>query len=506
MNSTFFSSLANYIKEQWQRFKLGQKILFIVALSSFLIFLLFFIFTSSSSSYVSLFPSERLQPHDVEEITSYLSGANIPFRVKDDSTILVPNDRMHQVRMELASYGLPKIQMNKGYELFDNNTWIKGEKELQILELRALKGQLEQDISHFENIRSANIILDIPTQRPFGGTQQKPKASVILTLRAGARVSPQELRAITYHVAGAVRGITPNMVAISDTSGKLYQSIDPEGEYDVTRSSEMAVEEHLKSKIDGMLAKIAGYEHFFSNVQVTINRDKMTQERKIYSGTVDGINLGNPVVASVSDSNLQETKQTSAQSWILGKRARPISDSEESRGQQYKQLAVPMDSVKIISSPGKIESISVAILMDKNLFESGVLKTDPSIMKTDLENQIATILKGYGVKVHQSVEFVPFDIRIPSSMTVQAVEVKPSTDKSSLLLWLLLALLFLAVVSYFLVTQKTPRYDTAPKQETIEPVKSPSLEETIDSLRKRTESKPAQLALTIRKWLKEEQI
>src|ERR1700722_4001480 len=42
----------------------------------------------------------------------------------------------------------------KGFELFDSGTWIKGEKELQMLEMRALKGQLEIEIEKFENIKN----------------------------------------------------------------------------------------------------------------------------------------------------------------------------------------------------------------------------------------------------------------------------------------------------------------------------------------------------------------
>ena len=334
----------------------------------------------------------------------------------------------------------------------------KGEKELQILELRALKGQLEQDIAHFDNIRSANVILDIPPQRPFGGgPQQKPKASVILTLRAGARISAQELRAITYHIAGAVRGITPNMVAISDTTGKLYQAIDPDADYDITRTSEITLEENLKSKIDSMLAKIAGYDHFVSNVQVMVNRDKVTQERKIYSGTVDGVNLGQPVLTSVTDSSQEQMKETTkAKNWLLGKGASPYSESEENRGQLIKQLAVPMDLIKIVSSPGKVESVSVAVLIDKNYFANGSPQNLDSL-KANIENQLATILKGYGGKVNQSVEFVPFDTRKPLPSVVESVEIRaPGEGKQRLALDVFRASLLRCCSRVLAAFQKTP--------------------------------------------------
>lgn len=163
---------------------------------------------------------------------------------------------------------------NKGFELFDTNTWIKGEKELQVLEMRALKGQLERDLAEFDQIKSASVILDMPPTRTFGGSSHKTKASVILSLNPGARLSASQLRAITYHLAGAVHGLQPNMIAISDTTGKLYKVLDPEGSDELLSNASLAFEEHLDQKIRGLLTPLLGAEHYVCSVQALVENEK----------------------------------------------------------------------------------------------------------------------------------------------------------------------------------------------------------------------------------------
>jgi hypothetical protein len=145
----------------------------------------------------------------------------------------------------------------KGFELFDSGTWIKGEKELQMLEMRALKGQLESEIEKFENIKNASVILDFGHTRTFGAIQNKPKASVILSLIPGASLSPSTLMAITSHLVGGVRGLESRDVAISDTAGRIYQTIglDPACE-------KLIFEERLRADLDRLLSKIVGVGHF----------------------------------------------------------------------------------------------------------------------------------------------------------------------------------------------------------------------------------------------------
>ncbi len=174
--------------------------------------------------------------------------------------------------LDLAATNALRNDQRKGFELFDTNTWIKGDKELQVLEMRALKGQLEKDLADFDQIKSARVILDISPGRSFGNTSYKTKASVILTLNPAAHLGTSQLRAITNHLAGAVHGLEPHMVAISDTTGKLYKAIDSGGEEEYLSNASLAFEQHLGQKIQALLQVLVGEGHYFSTVQAMVDK------------------------------------------------------------------------------------------------------------------------------------------------------------------------------------------------------------------------------------------
>lgn len=429
MNFDFLKDIGKQLITIWRDIKIYQKFTVVMVLVVLVGMLAFLIVNAASARYTPLFPSDRLVITDAAEIKSYLDSARIPYKLQGDTLIMVPEEQASRVRMDLAAMGLPKLHSGKGFELFDSNTWIKGEKELQILEMRALKGQLERDISEYENVKGASVILDIAPPRPFGGALYKTKASVILSLMPGAQMSTSQLRAITFHVAGAVRGLTPNMVAISDTTGKLYQAIDPDGTVDMLRSAEIAVEERLKAKVDGMLAMVVGIDNFYSTVQVVMSRERMSQERRVYSGEIQGVNLGEPVVMSVTESGLKMIEKERQEKGTPGTNSEAVAGAvaggndllnrDESRSQQSKQMAVPVDHLKINSQPGKIESISISVLIDKTIavdaasdlpaaeVKEGHRSTEQ--LKAEIQNQLAKVLEGYNVKTAPAVDFVEFD-------------------------------------------------------------------------------------------------
>jgi flagellar basal-body M-ring protein/flagellar hook-basal body protein fliF len=511
-----FSTIKLYwtnILLRWSEFKPIQKIALATVILLVPISILLALMTTSSTNYVVLFSAEQMRSTDIAKVKSYLDSSKIPYKINENNLLLVPKTDEQQTRLDLALYGLPKITTDKGYELFDSTTWIKGEKELQILELRALKGQLEQDISHFENVRQANIIIDIPTSRTFGGGAYKTKASVILDLVPGARLSQQELRAITYHVSGAVRGLTPNMIAISDTTGRLYQGLDYDGTEDSIRSAEISAEDYLKAKIDGMLSIVLGFDNFYTTVQVSMSRDRITEERLVYSGTVDGIPLGQPVINSISKTNEQQAKlQNPLNSNLLQKQA----VAEQSGLQQNEQLAVPMDHVKITSTPGKIRSVSIGVLIDDRILNPEVFSYHGQFitygrpkeeLKRDIENQLNTILKGYKVDLNQAVDFISFERMPKPAVSVEpTVSIPESTTNTMLIVIITITVVGILIMLFRL---QRPRYipSLSERESYVKKAEKKSLanlEEMLDAIRGRFQSNPNSIIGTLRGWMRED--
>jgi flagellar biosynthesis/type III secretory pathway M-ring protein FliF/YscJ len=450
--------------ETWKGFSLFQQFSIATATAIFLVLITSLVVNFTSKEYTPLFPADRARNMDIVDIENYLDNSQVPYRVGNDKVIYVPKDKVNRIRIGLAAYGLPKAESSKGYELFDSNTWIKGEKELQVLELRAIKGQLEGDLRQFTNVRDANVSLDIPPSRPFGGSTYKPKASVILDLVPGAKLDSQTIRSMTNHIAGAVRGLSQNMIAVSDTTGRLYQSLDPDGYADTMRFAEVAAEEQLKAKIDGMLSTIVGYDNFYTMVQVTMNRQKVSEERKIYSGSVDGVNLGQPV-----PTNIVESIDTSQK--ILGIKKPGTNDNSEAvQSGQVKQMSVPMDYRQITSTPGKIERISIGVLIDDKVVAAGAEQQSnqsTTKLKEEIEAQLKTILKGYNVPLDETVSFVKFD-RTEHQLPVIAVqtnEIIPDNNPTTVLIAIIALAVIGIVIFLFRLIQLSMRSTAFREQE-----------------------------------------
>ena len=104
------------------------------------------------------------------------------------------------------------------------------------------------------------MILDLAPPRSFSSTPSLTKASVILTLPQDAKLTNSQLHAVIYHLCGAVRGLEPNMIAVSDTRGSLYCFIDPSEKKEIL--FEAKKEEEIELKIRDLLVKVFGKEHF----------------------------------------------------------------------------------------------------------------------------------------------------------------------------------------------------------------------------------------------------
>lgn len=249
----------------WKEIKPAQKGTLILILCCLMGALIYLKIGASRSDLISLNSEMALQASETESVKNYLDAHSIRYKEGRNHELLLTRENVERVRKECFSPSFSHADRSKGFELFDTNTWIKGEKELQVLEMRALKGQLEQDLAEFEYIKNASVILDIPPQKSFGGAQYKTKASVILTLMPSVYLSPSQLKAITYHLAGAVRGLEPNMIAISDTTGKLYKPIDPEGNGE---QFYCVFEDYLQDKIEKFLTKLFGRDHYYCSLKV----------------------------------------------------------------------------------------------------------------------------------------------------------------------------------------------------------------------------------------------
>ncbi|MBI4984680.1 MAG: flagellar M-ring protein FliF [Rhodocyclales bacterium] len=163
----------------------------------------------------------NLSERDGGQIVTALQQQNIPYSFSDGGgAILVPASRVHDVRLRLAAQGLPKGGQ-VGFELMENLKLGSTQFAEQIAYQRGLEGELGRTISSLAAVQGARVHLAIPKQTSFLRDEQKPSASVVVSLHPGRVLEPAQAAGIVNLVASSVPQLAPAQVSIIDQNGNL---------------------------------------------------------------------------------------------------------------------------------------------------------------------------------------------------------------------------------------------------------------------------------------------
>jgi flagellar M-ring protein FliF len=230
----------------------------------------------------------NLAPEDAGAVMQKLHEENIEYRVDDTGGGLrVPSEKVAELRLKMASAGLPKTG-RIGFELFDKNNFGLTEFAEQVNYRRAIEGELERSITALTEIERARVHISLPKDSVFLEARQEAKASVVVSLRAGARLSPQNGAAITYLVASAVDRLSPEQVTVLDTRGNLLirphkASADPGADQpEAALEYRQTMERDLVRKINATLEPLLGAEKFRAGASVDVDYTSADQSEESY--------------------------------------------------------------------------------------------------------------------------------------------------------------------------------------------------------------------------------
>ncbi len=166
----------------------------------------------------------NLADKDGGAVIAQLTTMNVPYKYTEGGgAILVPADRVHDVRLKLASLGLPKGSVS-GFEMMESNRFGMTQFQERLTFQRGLEGELTKSIQAVSSVASARVHLALPNQNGFFREQQKPSASVLLSLHPGRALDRSQLAGIIHLVASSVPEMSPSAVSVLDDSGKLLSS------------------------------------------------------------------------------------------------------------------------------------------------------------------------------------------------------------------------------------------------------------------------------------------
>jgi flagellar M-ring protein FliF len=229
-----------------------------------------------------------LAAEDAGGIVQKLKESGVDYRLSETGdSVLVPSSRVAEQRLILAAAGLPKSG-RIGFELFDKTNLGASEFTEHVNYRRALEGELERSVMVLAEVEQARVHLTFPKDSVFLDSQQPAKASVLVRLKPGARLAPQNVLAINHLVASAVEGLSPDAVSVLDMNGNLLGRPRAPGGLEGPESSEASldyrhkVEADLLTKINSTLEPLLGAEKFRAGVSVECDFSGGEQSEEIY--------------------------------------------------------------------------------------------------------------------------------------------------------------------------------------------------------------------------------
>ncbi|MDR1936331.1 MAG: flagellar M-ring protein FliF [Candidatus Accumulibacter sp.] len=211
------------VRQAFGRLTNQQKILLAVALAALLAIAVATSTWLKQTDYRVLF--SNVSERDGGAIIAALEQMNIPYRFSESgNAIQIPGERVYEVRLRLATQGLPKGG-NVGFELLENQKFGISQFAEQINYQRGLEGELARTIQAIGAVQAARVHLAIPKPTVFVREELKPSASVLLNLYPGRSLDPAQVAGIQNLVAASVPNLSPESVKLIDQSGAVISQL-----------------------------------------------------------------------------------------------------------------------------------------------------------------------------------------------------------------------------------------------------------------------------------------
>jgi len=231
-----------------------------------------------------------LAPEDASLVVQKLKESGVPYRISATGNMIsVPEERVAELRLDMASAGLPKSG-RIGFEIFDKTNLGMTDFAEHINYRRALEGELERSVMALTEVEQARVHISFPQESVFQEARQPAKASVLLHLRGSAQLPDSAIPAITHLISSAVEGLSPESVSVLDMRGNLLNRAKRGGDTgsDTSEASleyRRTVEHDLAAKLDATLEPLVGAGRFRASVSADTDLTSGEQSEEHYDPT-----------------------------------------------------------------------------------------------------------------------------------------------------------------------------------------------------------------------------
>jgi flagellar M-ring protein FliF len=363
------SKLGKQLLEIWKQLGVSQRISVLAATIVLAGGLIGIAFWSSHTDYSLLYG--KLSDTEASKVISALDDAKIPYKIgSGGGSILVPSDKVYEMRMQLAGKGIPSGD-GVGFEIFDKPNFGISDFVQRANYTRALEGELARTIGQINDVEAARVMIVMPENRLLLDKDKHPTASVFVRVTGNTQLQPSSVNAIRFLVANSVEGLTPNYVSVVDNLGNTLSADDDNDSIAGLTSSQLAaqrnLEQYLSKKAQDMLEKVLGPGEAIVRVSAEINFDTLTTTQEKYDpdgqviqtqtkddDSTDSTTTSSTAAAGISANTSTETNTTRAS-------AAPVTNTNNRKTTS----TVNYDNGKITSNTtqvaGGIKRLSAAI-------------------------------------------------------------------------------------------------------------------------------------------------
>jgi len=423
----------------WKQLGLNQRISVVMATFVVVIGLVALSLYSSRVDYSLLYG--KLDETEASKVIAALDEAKVPYKVsRAGGAILVPSDKVYQLRMQMAGKGIPSGE-GVGFEIFDKANFGISDFVQRANYTRAVQGELARTIGQLDQIESARVMIVMPENRLLSDSLRKPTASVFVRVKGNGQLPSSSVNSIRFLVANSVEGLQANNVSVVDNQGNVLSENQENDSIAGLSGNQLSArrnfEQYLSKKAEGMLEKVLGPGEAVVRVSAEINWDTISRKEEKFdpdgqvasstiindenTETAAGVTGGSPGMSANTSSTNTDTNAAPAVA------AAPVNTSHTRKKVTNSSYEISKSTSTILQAAGGIKRLSTAVFIAQRFDGKGADRKAVPRTPEELQKLTHIVQSALGIqengdanrKDEITLEEMPFNDQFATDLTTQ---------------------------------------------------------------------------------------
>ena len=350
-----------------------------------------------------------------------LEERNIPYKVTDDGrSISVPKHMSGQAKVSIASTGNVV-----GLEIIETISPGTTPRREEWFYQRALQGELTRTLLTLDEVEACRVHLVLPDKSAFLRSSRQGSASVALRLRAGQSMNERQILGITSLVAGAVEGLDPSQVVLTDESGSILTrsgSGDPlELQASTLLESRNQQERAHQLALESILERILGSPNFF-NVAVAVELDNTSTQQTVRAPDPDSQVIISEQIVEEESKGTRAGGVPGTESNLPEKPSTPSTGTERSSSQTQVNYDYKTTETLTTQLAGTVKRLTASVTVDSAVIQKLVAGSEGTHSEESLREELTEAIQdtiGFQAERGDSISlaFMPYNASLSEAAT-----------------------------------------------------------------------------------------